>query len=126
MVRISGKEKRGWKFQGWNFLQLIYRGWTSEDDVDIEIKFCGFSPFADVHLANYDWGSVPGLYAVVGHEITGVITKIGDNVKANLNQASILFYQTIFIVSNQLIRMIVKTRTYDFIFVAQWTDRHFC
>ena len=77
-------------------------------------------------MANYDWGSVPGLYAVVGHEITGVVTKIGDNVKANLNQASILFYQTIFIVSNQLIRMIVKTRTYDFIFVAQWTDRHFC
>jgi D-arabinose 1-dehydrogenase-like Zn-dependent alcohol dehydrogenase len=38
-------------------------------------------------LANYDWGSVPGLYAVVGHEITGVVSKIGDNVKANLNQS---------------------------------------
>ena len=60
---------------------------SSSFDVDIEIKFCGFSPFADVHLANYDWGSVPGLYAVVGHEITGVVTKIGDNVKANLKQS---------------------------------------
>ena len=59
----------------------IERGWTGQNDVDIDIKFCGFSPFADVHLANYDWGSVPGLYAVVGHEITGIVTNIGDDVK---------------------------------------------
>jgi len=70
------------KVQNGNFEVItIERGWTSEDDVDIEVKFCGFSPFADVHLANYNWGSVPGLYAVVGHEITGVVSKIGDNVK---------------------------------------------
>ena len=54
----------------------IERGWTSEDDVDIEISFCGLSPFADLHLANYDWGSVPGICAVVGHEISGVVSKV--------------------------------------------------
>merc|ERR1712142_327764 len=59
----------------------IKRGRTSEDDVDIDILFCGFSPFADVNLANYAYGSVPGLYAVVGHEIAGVVSKVGDNVE---------------------------------------------
>ena len=59
-------------------------GWTSEDDVDIEIKFCGFSPFNDVHLANYDWGSEPGILAVAGHEIAGIITKLGSNVNVNI------------------------------------------
>ena len=58
-------------------------------------------------MANYNWGSVPGLYAVVGHEITGVVSKIGDNVKANLNKKiSFLFYQTIFIKSNEPIKKI--------------------
>ena len=57
------------------FYSLYIPGQTSEFDVDIAIKYCGVSPFADVHLANYDWGSVPGLCAVVGHEISGVVSR---------------------------------------------------
>ena len=58
------------------YFNLLYlTGQTSEFDVDIAIKYCGVSPFADVHLANYDWGSVPGLCAVVGHEISGVVSR---------------------------------------------------
>ena len=52
---IAKKEQNG-KYE----IIKIQRGRTSENDIDIEIKFCGFSPFADLHLANYDWGSVPG------------------------------------------------------------------
>ena len=52
---IAKKEQNG-KYE----IITIQRGRTSENDIDIDIKFCGFSPFADLHLANYDWGSVPG------------------------------------------------------------------
>ena len=38
------------------FQKYLFAGWTSENDLDIEVKYCGFSPFADIHLANYDWG----------------------------------------------------------------------
>jgi len=59
----------------------IGRGWTSEDDLDIDIKYCGFC-HTDVHLANNDW-KLPGFEypAVVGHEIAGIVTKAGENVK---------------------------------------------
>ena len=52
----------------------IQRGWTSEDDVDIDIKYCGFC-HTDVHLARNDWGfsQFPN---VPGHEIAGVVTKV--------------------------------------------------
>ena len=63
----------------------IERGWTSENDIDIEIKFCGFSPFNDVHFSNYDWGYKPGVLNVAGHEIAGIVSKVGENVKAWLN-----------------------------------------
>ena len=70
----------------------IQRGWTSENDVDIDIKFCGFSPFNDVRYANYDWGFEPGIFAVAGHEISGIVTKIGSNVQVrfdlNFNEMS--------------------------------------
>ena len=56
-------------------------------------------------MANYDWGSVPGLYAVVGHEITGVVSKIGDNVKANL-KSSLNFVSLNNFYSNELIKRI--------------------
>ena len=39
------------------FQKYLFAGWTSENDLDIEVKYCGFSPFADIHLANYDWGT---------------------------------------------------------------------
>ena len=76
-TRAIAKKERNGKYE----IITIERGWTSEDDIDNDIRFCGFSPFADLHLANYDWGSVPGLYAVVGHEISGVVAKVGSNVK---------------------------------------------
>ena len=70
----------------------IQRGWTSENDVDIDIKFCGFSPFNDVRYANYDWGFEPGIFAVAGHEISGIVTKTGSNVQVrfdlNFNEMS--------------------------------------
>ena len=52
----------------------IERGWTGEDDIDIDIKYCGFC-HTDVHLANNDWGfsQYPN---VPGHEIAGVVTKV--------------------------------------------------
>ena len=63
----------------------IERGWTSENDIDIDIIFCGFSPFNDVHFANYDWGYKPGVLNVAGHEIAGIVSKVGKNVTAWLN-----------------------------------------
>ncbi|KAF9618487.1 hypothetical protein IFM89_001888 [Coptis chinensis] len=48
------------------------------DDVTIEILYCGIC-HTDLHYAKDDWGIT--MYPVVpGHEITGVITKIGSNV----------------------------------------------
>ena len=76
-TRAIARKERGAKYE----IITIERGWTGEDDINIDIKFCGFSPFADVHLANYDWGSVAGVCAVVGHEISGVVAKVGSNVK---------------------------------------------
>lgn len=56
----------------------IQRGWTSEDDVDIDVKFCGFC-HTDVHLANNDWHFTQ--YPVVpGHEIAGVVTKVRNTI----------------------------------------------
>ena len=48
------------------------------------LKYCGFC-HTDVHLANNDW-KLPGFEypAVVGHEIAGIVTKAGENVKAIL------------------------------------------
>jgi uncharacterized zinc-type alcohol dehydrogenase-like protein len=47
-------------------------------DVLIEIKFCGIC-HSDIHHARGDWRSEP--YPLVpGHEITGIITKLGSDV----------------------------------------------
>ena len=48
----------------------------------MSLKYCGFC-HTDVHLANNDW-KLPGFEypAVVGHEIAGIVTKAGENVKA--------------------------------------------
>ena len=48
----------------------------------MSFKYCGFC-HTDVHLANNDW-KLPGFEypAVVGHEIAGIVTKAGENVKA--------------------------------------------
>ncbi|KAG5250297.1 cinnamyl alcohol dehydrogenase [Salix suchowensis] len=48
------------------------------DDVTIEIMYCGIC-HTDLHFARNDWGIT--MYPVVpGHEITGIITKVGSNV----------------------------------------------
>lgn len=48
------------------------------NDVTIEIMYCGIC-HTDLHFAKNDWGI--SMYPVVpGHEITGIITKVGSNV----------------------------------------------
>ncbi|XP_072986039.1 probable cinnamyl alcohol dehydrogenase 6 [Typha latifolia] len=48
------------------------------DDVTIKVLFCGMC-HTDLHYIKDDWGIT--MYPVVpGHEITGVITKVGSNV----------------------------------------------
>ncbi|KAL2503937.1 putative cinnamyl alcohol dehydrogenase 9 [Abeliophyllum distichum] len=48
------------------------------NDVTIEILYCGIC-HTDLHHVKNDWGKT--MYPVVpGHEITGIITKVGDNV----------------------------------------------
>jgi uncharacterized zinc-type alcohol dehydrogenase-like protein len=47
-------------------------------DVLIDIKFCGVC-HSDIHTARNEWGNT--MYpAIPGHEITGVVTKVGDKV----------------------------------------------
>ncbi|XP_047324329.1 probable cinnamyl alcohol dehydrogenase 6 [Impatiens glandulifera] len=49
------------------------------NDITIEVLYCGIC-HTDLHYINNDWGIT--MYPVVpGHEITGVVTKIGSNVK---------------------------------------------
>lgn len=49
-----------------------------DDDVLIEIKFCGVC-HSDIHQLRGDWG--PQQYPQVpGHEITGIVTAVGRNV----------------------------------------------
>ncbi|PWA37747.1 cinnamyl alcohol dehydrogenase 6 [Artemisia annua] len=49
------------------------------DDVSIKILYCGIC-HTDIHHVKNDWGIT--MYPVVpGHEITGVVTEVGSNVK---------------------------------------------
>ncbi|GAB4832959.1 Probable cinnamyl alcohol dehydrogenase 6 [Ancistrocladus abbreviatus] len=49
------------------------------NDVTIKVLYCGIC-HTDLHYARNDWGIT--MYPVVpGHEITGIITKVGNNVK---------------------------------------------
>ena len=48
------------------------------DDVTIKVQYCGMC-HTDLHFIQNDWGIT--MYPVVpGHEITGVVTKVGSNV----------------------------------------------
>ena len=76
---IAKLEKNG-KYE----LINIGRGWTSEDDLDIDIKYCGFC-HTDIHLVNNDFGRTE-YPAVVGHEVAGIVTKVGANVKVFVTQ----------------------------------------
>lgn len=52
---------------------------NGDNDVTIEVLYCGIC-HTDLHHAKNDWGIT--MYPVVpGHEITGIVTKVGSNVK---------------------------------------------
>jgi D-arabinose 1-dehydrogenase-like Zn-dependent alcohol dehydrogenase len=58
-------------------VELPLKTWD-EDDVEIQITDSGICG-SDVHTLDSNWG--PTLYpAVVGHEIAGIVTKVGQNV----------------------------------------------
>ncbi|KAI8072020.1 chaperonin 10-like protein [Thamnidium elegans] len=58
-------------------MQLTLREWT-EDCVELDITHCGICG-SDVHTMDSGWG--PTEYpCVVGHEIVGVVKKVGKNV----------------------------------------------
>uniref|UniRef100_A0A7N0ZZ61 Enoyl reductase (ER) domain-containing protein n=1 Tax=Kalanchoe fedtschenkoi TaxID=63787 RepID=A0A7N0ZZ61_KALFE len=53
---------------------------TGADDVAIEILYCGIC-HTDLHYAKNEWGIT--MYPVVpGHEITGLVTEVGSNVRS--------------------------------------------
>jgi uncharacterized zinc-type alcohol dehydrogenase-like protein len=54
---------------------------TSENDVQIEILFCGIC-HSDLHSVRNEWSSImPTVYPIVpGHEIVGRVTKVGSGV----------------------------------------------
>jgi len=58
---------------------MIGREGTSDDDVEIDIKYCGYC-HTDIHLVNNDWGFTT-FPCVGGHEVAGVAVKVGSNVK---------------------------------------------
>jgi uncharacterized zinc-type alcohol dehydrogenase-like protein len=57
----------------------IERREVKQDDIEIEIKYCGVC-HSDIHHVQGDWGEV-SRPAVPGHEIVGIVTKVGSNVK---------------------------------------------
>src|SRR6202451_976205 len=60
---------------------MIPRRDPSENDVQIEILFCGIC-HSDLHSVRNEWSSVmPTVYPIVpGHEIVGRVTKTGSGV----------------------------------------------
>jgi uncharacterized zinc-type alcohol dehydrogenase-like protein len=60
---------------------VIARRDPTENDVQIEILFCGIC-HSDLHMARNEWSSVmPTVYPCVpGHEIVGRVTKVGSAV----------------------------------------------
>lgn len=59
----------------WNFERRA----VEPHDVLIDIKYCGVC-HTDIHFVRNDWGI--SVYPMVpGHEIVGVVTKVGDHVK---------------------------------------------
>ena len=56
----------------------IQIGKTSEDDIDIDIKYCGFC-HTDANLVHNRWG-ISNYPIVPGHEIAGVVTKASRKI----------------------------------------------
>jgi uncharacterized zinc-type alcohol dehydrogenase-like protein len=58
----------------------ISRRDLTENDVQIEILFCGIC-HSDLHQARNEWSAMPTVYPCVpGHEIVGRVTKVGSAV----------------------------------------------
>ncbi|TYP92014.1 putative zinc-type alcohol dehydrogenase-like protein [Fodinibius salinus] len=65
----------------------IERREITEDDVKIEIEYCGVC-HSDIHQVRDDWGN--SMYPVVpGHEIVGRVTEVGNNV-SNFNEGDLV------------------------------------
>ncbi|MBN2732761.1 MAG: NAD(P)-dependent alcohol dehydrogenase [Balneolaceae bacterium] len=65
----------------------IERREVKDDDVQIEIEYCGVC-HSDIHVARNDWGNTE--YPVVpGHEIVGRVTEVGSNV-AHFNEGDLV------------------------------------
>ncbi len=57
----------------------IERRTPADHDVAIDIKYCGIC-HSDIHQARNEWGG--SIYPMVpGHEITGIVTQVGNKVK---------------------------------------------
>lgn len=52
----------------------------TDDDVDIAITHCGVCG-SDVHTISGGWGPLKHDFCISGHEIIGIATKVGKNVK---------------------------------------------
>ena len=73
-VKAFGTESKSSDLKEMN----IERRTVTENDIEIEILYCGVC-HSDLHTARNDWGGT--IYpAVPGHEIVGRITKIGNGV----------------------------------------------
>jgi uncharacterized zinc-type alcohol dehydrogenase-like protein len=58
----------------------ISRRHPGENDVQIEILFCGIC-HSDLHTVRNEWSAIPTVYPCVpGHEIVGRVTKVGSAV----------------------------------------------
>ncbi|KAF8649969.1 hypothetical protein HU200_064125 [Digitaria exilis] len=61
------------------YTALLFCRDTGDDDVAIKILYCGIC-HSDLHTINNEWRTA--IYPVVpGHEIAGVVTEVGKNVK---------------------------------------------
>lgn len=81
------KKSSGSKFEKFE----VKRGCAGEDDLEIDVKYCGFC-HTDTHLANNDWGSTS--YPIVpGHEVAGVVAKVSIFGDLLLSLATILALQ---------------------------------
>ena len=58
----------------------INRRDINPDDVNIDILYCGVC-HSDIHMARNEWGGSTIYPIVPGHEIIGVVNKVGSKVK---------------------------------------------
>jgi Zn-dependent alcohol dehydrogenases len=50
------------------------------DEVLIKVKYCGIC-HSDLHIVDGDWESWVKLPVLPGHEVAGIVEKVGSNVK---------------------------------------------